>query len=153
MITMLYTWACISEDWLERYVGQGPVCSSIFPCIRTHTTVSGLQGTCISNNAVMMCGVFIQVVFSPMRCNGLGLSDGEVMERLWSYLRRFSRMTKEMRPAHRIDILSHALLFYGFKTKQKFGKHFLWLSYCKVHFFCGLLVCIRYTSGSPLEES
>jgi len=63
-----------------------------------------------------------QIVFSPLRCDGLGLSDGEVMERMWSYLRRFSRMTKEMRPAHRVDVLSHALLYYGFKTKQKLGK-------------------------------
>ena len=64
---------------------------------------------------------FQQVVFGPHRCEGIGLSDGEVMERLWSYLRRFSRMTKEMRPAHRIDILSHALTYYGIKTKHKLG--------------------------------
>ena len=57
-----------------------------------------------------------------MRCDGIGLSDGEVMERMWSYLRRFSRMTKEMRPAHRIDVLSHALLYYGRITKRKLGK-------------------------------
>ena len=57
-----------------------------------------------------------------MRCEGLGLSDGEVMERLWSYLRRFGRMTKEMRPAHRIEVLVHALAYYGMKKKQKLGK-------------------------------
>ena len=45
------------------------------------------------------------------------------MERLWSYLRRFNRMTKEMRPAHRIDILTHALLYYGLKKKRSLGKH------------------------------
>ena len=28
-------------------------------------------------------------------------------------------MTKEMRPAHRIDVLTHALLYYGRRTKQK----------------------------------
>ena len=44
---------------------------------------------------------------------GFGLRDGEVVEHLWSYLRRFSAMTKEMRPAHRIDVLTHALLYYG----------------------------------------
>ena len=49
------------------------------------------------------------------------MSDGETMERLWSYLRRFSRMTKEMRASHRTDVLTSALLFYGFKTKQKLG--------------------------------
>ena len=43
------------------------------------------------------------------------------MERLWSYLRRFGRMTKEMRPALRIDILSHALAYYGMQTKEKLG--------------------------------
>lgn len=58
------------------------------------------------------------MVYGPTRCEGIGLSDGEVMERMWSYLRRFSRMTK----AHRVDILSHALLYYGTKTKQKLRK-------------------------------
>ena len=43
------------------------------------------------------------------------------MERLWSFLRRFSRMRKEMRPSHRTDILCHALIYYGHKTKQKLG--------------------------------
>jgi len=65
----------------------------------------------------------LQVVFSPLRCDGVGLSDGEVMERLWSYLRHFSRMTKEMRPSHRTDVLCHALIYYGYKTKEKLGKH------------------------------
>ena len=67
--------------------------------------------------ALIMC------IGSPLRSEGIGLSDGEVMERLWSYLRRFSRMTKEMRPAHRIDVLTHALLYYGIKTKQKLGQY------------------------------
>ena len=51
----------------------------------------------------------------------MGLSDGEVMERLWSFLRRFSRMTKEMRPAHRVDVLSHALLYYASLKIDKLG--------------------------------
>ena len=52
----------------------------------------------------------------------MGMSDGEVMERLWSYLRNFSKMTKEMRPAHRIDILTHALVYYGIRKKNRLGK-------------------------------
>lgn len=60
--------------------------------------------------------------YSPRRCAGIGLSDGETMERLWSILRRFSKMTKEMRPSHRIDILTSALLFYGAKTTRKLGE-------------------------------
>ena len=63
-----------------------------------------------------------QATYSPLHCEGIGLSDGEVMERMWSYLRRFSRMTKEMRPSHRIDVLSHALLYYGYKSKKKLRK-------------------------------
>lgn len=59
---------------------------------------------------------------SPLRCPGIGLSDGEVLERLWSFLRRFGKMTKEMRPSHRVDVITHALLHYGYKTKQKLGK-------------------------------
>ncbi len=59
-----------------------------------------------------------QIEFGPLKCEGIGLSDGEVMERLWSYLRYFSRMTKEMRPSHRIDVLTHSLIYYGLKKKK-----------------------------------
>ena len=59
--------------------------------------------------------------FGPLRCEGVGLSDGETMERLWSYLRHFGKMTKEMRPAHRRDVRAHALVCYGMKTKGKLG--------------------------------
>ena len=61
-------------------------------------------------------------MLGPLRCEGIGLSDGEVMERLCSYLRRFNRMTKEMRPAHRTDVLVHALVYYGMRKKEKLGK-------------------------------
>ena len=70
----------------------------------------------------MQLKIKLQVTYGPRRCAGIGLSDGETMERLWSYLRRFSRMTKEMGASHRIDVLTSALWFYGFKTKQKLGQ-------------------------------
>ena len=54
-----------------------------------------------------------------LRTVGIGLSDGEVMERLWSYLRRFGKMTKEMQPSHRIDVLTHALLYYSAQKIEK----------------------------------
>ena len=43
-----------------------------------------------------------------------GLTDGEVLERLWSFLRLFLKMTKEilMRPSHRVDVLTDTLLHY-----------------------------------------
>ena len=56
---------------------------------------------------------------SPRHLIGFGLTDGEGVERLWSYLRRFARMTKEMRPSHRIDILCDALLLYARKSANR----------------------------------
>ena len=68
----------------------------------------------------MLCtNVILKVEYSPLRTVGIGLSDGEVMERLWSYLRRFGKMTKEMRPSHRIDVLTHALLYYSAQKIEK----------------------------------
>ena len=57
------------------------------------------------------------------------MTDGEVAERLWAYLRRYSRMTKEMRPSHRIDILSDALLHYASNSARnlRMYKQFLFL--------------------------
>ena len=50
---------------------------------------------------------------------GFGLTDGEVMERLWSYLRGFASITKEMSPSRRIDALTDCLLHYGQQSKSK----------------------------------
>ena len=66
--------------------------------------------------------ILLKVQYGPQRCHGIGLSDGETMERLWSYLRRFNRMTKEMRPSHRVDVLTSALTYYGIKTKDKLSE-------------------------------
>ncbi|XDV31418.1 hypothetical protein PO909_034107 [Leuciscus waleckii] len=54
-----------------------------------------------------------QIKYSTRRLSGFGLTDGEGMERLWSFLRRFARVTKEMTPSHRLDLLTDALLHYG----------------------------------------
>lgn len=62
---------------------------------------------------------FLQVLFGPRRCVGIGLSDGETMERLWSYLRRFTKMTKEMRPSHRIDVLTSAFVYYAWDSNKR----------------------------------
>ncbi|XP_025108243.1 uncharacterized protein LOC112572667 [Pomacea canaliculata] len=45
-------------------------------------------------------------------CEGTGLIDGEAMERLWSFLRRFA-WSKEMTLPNRQDLLSSALLHYA----------------------------------------
>ncbi|KAK2831180.1 hypothetical protein Q7C36_016266 [Tachysurus vachellii] len=54
-----------------------------------------------------------EIKYSTRRLDGFGLTDGEGMERLWSFLRRFARVTKEMTPSHRLDLLTDALLHYG----------------------------------------
>ena len=60
-------------------------------------------------------------MFSPRRKKDFGLTDGEMLERLWAYIRGFGKMTKEMRPSHRIDVLTDALLHYGKRTTNKIG--------------------------------
>ena len=64
----------------------------------------------------------MKLKYSPRNLEGYGLTDGEVVERLWAYLRRFSRMTKEMRPSHRIDVLTDALLYYSRQSIKRLRK-------------------------------
>ncbi|KAK3699988.1 hypothetical protein QZH41_011455, partial [Actinostola sp. cb2023] len=63
-------------------------------------------------------GADCQIRYSPRRLPGWGLCDGEVMERLWSYLGKFKKMTKEMSSSHRQDILTDALHFYAVHQKN-----------------------------------
>lgn len=65
--------------------------------------------------------MYMQVKFSPRRTKGVGLTDGEGTERLWSFLRDFSAITKEMSPEKRIDTLTDGLLHYGKGIVKKLG--------------------------------
>lgn len=56
------------------------------------------------------------------------MTDGEGIERLWSFLRGFSSMTKEMNTGRRTDILTDALLHYSARQLQQFGNTLLWYS-------------------------
>ena len=67
---------------------------------------------------------------------GFGLWDGENLEQLWSYLRKFCKMTKEMSPGNRMDVLTDALDHYRYDKIQRMGKCCilecilsLWLTY------------------------
>ncbi|XP_066272594.1 uncharacterized protein [Branchiostoma lanceolatum] len=62
-----------------------------------------------------------QILYSTRRQEGLGLTDGEGMERIWSYLRPFFRTTKEMTPTHRQDLLTDALLHYAKRKSTDIG--------------------------------
>uniref|UniRef100_K1RE56 Uncharacterized protein n=1 Tax=Magallana gigas TaxID=29159 RepID=K1RE56_MAGGI len=39
--------------------------------------------------------VFSKVLYNPRKTMGIGLTDGESIERLWSYLGGFSKITRE----------------------------------------------------------
>lgn len=66
-------------------------------------------------------GFYMQVIYNPRRQKGLGLTDGECVERLWSYLGKFSNISKEMTPENRTDLLVDGLLHYGKRIIQKQG--------------------------------
>ena len=83
--------------------------------------------------------------YGPLYTNGIGLSDGEMMEWLWSYLHRFSRMTKEMNPSHRIDVLTHSLLYYSQQKIRNLGE----INYKALVFIVNVKICCE---GSHLCE-
>ncbi|CAK8678070.1 unnamed protein product [Clavelina lepadiformis] len=62
-----------------------------------------------------------QKQFNPRFLDGFGLTDGETVERLWAYLRGFNKISKEMKPEHRTDLLTDGLILYGRKIKKKLG--------------------------------
>ncbi len=52
---------------------------------------------------VFCCINVLQLTYSLRVISSCGLTDGEATERLWSYLRRFAKSTKEMKASHRVD--------------------------------------------------
>ncbi|XP_065654633.1 uncharacterized protein LOC136081260 [Hydra vulgaris] len=66
-----------------------------------------------------------------------GISDGEVMERLWSTLRRFSKITKEQTPLHKADTFSLGLLHYAQYSINALGRR----------------LCARYDKALKLRDT
>lgn len=92
------------------------------------------------NNIIYIVLFVIQVKYSPRFREGFGLTDGEVMERLWSKVRRYSRMTKEMRPSHRIDVLTDVFLHLGREANYKLGI-VIWLGLIPSWHLCVCRAC------------
>ena len=70
----------------------------------------------------MYCTVAtVRPTFNPRRTQNVGLSDGEGVERFWSFLRQFSRITKEMATDKRVDVLTDATLHYREHLQKRFG--------------------------------
>lgn len=63
----------------------------------------------------------LQVSYSPRRSKNVGLTDGEGVERFWSFLRMFSSITKEMSVDKRSDALTDASIHYGEHLVAKYG--------------------------------
>ena len=87
----------------------------------------------------------LQVTYSPRVLSGCGLTDGEAMGRLRSYLRRFGKSTREMRRSHRIDVITLALLHYASRVRLNIGKYSIASTFGKRYspkevFFCASLV-------------
>ena len=78
---------------------------------------------------------------------GFGLTDVEVLERLWSFLRRFSKMTKEMRAAHRVDVLTDALFYCSQLASENLSKI---ISYIFVHIHFFSCMSIRKSSAKKI---
>jgi hypothetical protein len=59
--------------------------------------------------------------YSPRRSVDFALVDGEGVERMWAHMRPFSKITKEMTPAHRVNLLTAALTHYAMKKERELG--------------------------------
>ncbi|XP_073729006.1 uncharacterized protein [Misgurnus anguillicaudatus] len=113
----LYVIDALLQRCEEKNIHLRVVCY-IACVIASHLQKSG-EG--ISHNIALAVPAFhvyghklpCKIKYSTRWLDGFGLTDGEGMERLWSFLQRFARVTKEMTPSHRLDLLTDALLHYG----------------------------------------
>ena len=68
--------------------------------------------------------IILQIDYAVRFHPEFGLTDGEGVERLWSFIRRFTAITKEMTPSHRIDLLTDGLIHYGRRKNANIGKKY-----------------------------
>ncbi|CAB5213016.1 unnamed protein product [Rhizophagus irregularis] len=66
-----------------------------------------------------------QKIYHPRTIESIGLTDGESLERLWSYLGKFVNITKYMKSNHRLDILGMALEHIYQKLIKKLANNLL----------------------------
>ena len=73
--------------------------------------------------------VFSFLVLATLCCSisyWVWFDRGEGVERLPSYLGRFTAMSKEMTPLHRLDLLSDALLYYAIHKIDCMRNYIIW---------------------------
>ena len=70
---------------------------------------------------------------------GFGLTDGEQLERFWSYLRLFAKITKEMTQSHRLDMLAMAAANFTRKKNLAIGMKEI---FCSVMKYLQTVLCL-----------
>ncbi|EJD33614.1 hypothetical protein AURDEDRAFT_76862 [Auricularia subglabra TFB-10046 SS5] len=73
---------------------------------------------CVADKAVRSC----QLVYSPRLKEGLGLTDGEGVERLWSRLRKLISILRGVHRKRRIILLDRHLQWIADKMRDDLGK-------------------------------
>lgn len=68
---------------------------------------------------VMNC----QLQNHPFLKMGFGLTDGEGTERCWWKFKWFKKLTKMMKPEHRIDLLTERAIYINERLQQNIGSH------------------------------
>ncbi|KAI8483696.1 hypothetical protein Bbelb_386340 [Branchiostoma belcheri] len=96
-----------------RFVNMSRGESLGYPVLLIQQLVQQAQLKNIRLRVVYDIGCVLEAHLKHQEERGLGLTDGEGMERIWSHLRPFYRITKEMTPSHRIDLLTDAALHYA----------------------------------------
>lgn len=74
-----------------------------------------------------------QKIYHPRTIESIGLTDGESLERLWSYLGKFVNITKYMKSNHRLDILGMALEHVYQKLIKNLGKSFMLFAFAFIY--------------------
>jgi hypothetical protein len=62
--------------------------------------------------------------YSPRYLGGFGLTDGEGIERFWSYLGEFTKLTRGMTKANRQMTLLTASKAFGAQKMESIGKFY-----------------------------
>lgn len=106
------------------------------PCLWPSSVLSGVFGdrhasTLVTSKHAPFIWLFLYVQYNPCFKPGFGLTDGEEMKRLWACLRRYGRMTKEMRPSHRTDVLTDVFLYVGSKAAARLWRGPVCMHDCK----------------------
>ena len=84
-----------------------------------------------------------QLKYHPRIQEDIGLTDGESLERIWSYLGKFVLNTKHMCPAHRLDILSLAIQHISNRMINDLGNFIYWFCIIIIFYYIKLILLLK----------